>query len=574
MLASAIAEMVSLGMVLPFLAALTGPERIFSYPMVSDLALRLGINHPHELVLPLAVLFCVAALVSNALRLLLLWANNRLAYTIGNDLGIELYLRTLYQPYRVHVKRNSSVVISGITQKTASATKILLAILTIVSSAILIVAVMLTLIAINPLVAALAGAGFGISYAAVGSYFRHRILQNGRRVAHEHVSMIKAVQEGLGSVRDILLDGTQQIYCRNYAKADRQLRLADASNTFVSGAPRFIMEALGMVLIVALAYSLSRGEGGATAALPVLGALALGAQKLLPVLQQAYAAWASMVANHSIVSELLDMLDQPLPQEATTPLPAPRAMQRCIQLESVRFRHSSNEPWVLDGLNLLIPKGARIGIVGSTGSGKSTLLDLLMGLLEPTEGRTLVDGESLDGNRLRAWQRTIAHVPQSIYLSDSSVAENIALGVPRKAIDMERVRLAAGRAQIADFIEQMQQGYDTPVGERGIRLSGGQRQRIGIARALYKEASILVLDEATSALDNVTENTIMSAIENLDHELTILIIAHRVTTLRYCDRIVELADGRAIVYDSYVSMLANSSFARNDMLGKSKSPHP
>ena len=228
----------------------------------------------------------------------------------------------------------------------------------------------------------------------------------------------------------------------------------------------------------------------------------------------------------------------------------------------MRFRYSSDGPWVLNGLDLTIAKGARIGFVGATGSGKSTTMDLLMGLLEPTDGQILVDSEPLSRNRVRAWQRAIAHVPQSIYLADATLAENIAFGVPSGAIDMERVRQAARQAQIADFIEGRPQGYDALVGERGVRLSGGQRQRIGIARALYKQATVLVLDEATSALDNVTEQSVMDAIEGLDRDLTILVIAHRLTTVKRCDGIVELQHGRVVAQGKYEQLLECSNSFR------------
>jgi ATP-binding cassette subfamily B protein len=218
---------------------------------------------------------------------------------------------------------------------------------------------------------------------------------------------------------------------------------------------------------------------------------------------------------------------------------------------------------VLDCVNLRIPKGARVGFIGRSGSGKTTALDLLMGLLQPTEGELLIDGELVKGKRLRSWQMSIAHVPQSIYFSDTTLAENIAFGVPHDFIDMSRVKRAASQAQIAEFIDSMPDGYSTLVGEGGVRLSGGQRQRIAIARALYKQASVLVFDEATSALDNATEKFVMKAIEGLDRELTILIIAHRLTTLQNCDIIVELEHGKIVAMGTYKEMLETRNFFIN-----------
>ena len=252
-----------------------------------------------------------------------------------------------------------------------------------------------------------------------------------------------------------------------------------------------------------------------------------------------------------------------MPAELLLPMPAPLPFQDAIHFDAVRFRYNSDSPWVLDGLDLTISKGTRVGLVGSTGSGKSTTLDLLMGLLSPTERNILVDGEPITGSRLKAWQRAIAHVPQGIYLADISLAENIAFGVTPNAINIDRVREAARQAQIADFIESRPDGYNVLVGERGVRLSGGQRQRIGIARALYKNASVLVFDEATSALDNATEQSVMDAIEGLNRDLTILIIAHRLTTVRRCDNIVELENGRVVAQGTYEQLLECSPSFRN-----------
>ena len=563
-LVSAFAEVVSLGAVLPFLGILTAPDRVFNHPIVADVALSWGVTSADQMVLPITVAFAAAALIAGTIRILLLWASTRLAFASGADLSIEVYRRTLYQPYRVHVARNSSEVISGITNKVNGAVfQVLLPLQTLVSSIVLLVAITLALIAIDPTVASVATVGFGASYAMITWMSRRRLHRNSQRIAHEQTQVVKALQEGLGGIRDVLLDGTQPVYCDIYRQADHPLRRAQGNNFFIGGSPRYIMEAVGMVLVAALAYALSRQVGGIATALPVLGALALGAQRLLPALQHIYSAWASIAGNHASLADTIELLDQPLPAELLQPAPAPLLFQDAIRFDAVRFRYTGGGPCVLDGLNLTIPKGARVGFVGSTGSGKSTTLDLLMGLLIPAEGELMVDGQPISGNRLRAWQQSIAHVPQSIYLADTTLAENIAFGVPRNAIDLDRVQQAARQAQIADLIENSPEGYQAYVGERGIRLSGGQRQRIGIARALYKQASVLVFDEATSALDNATEQSVMDAIEGLNRDLTILLIAHRLTTVRRCDTIVELEHGRVVAQGTYEQLLdCSPSFRR------------
>ncbi len=340
--------------------------------------------------------------------------------------------------------------------------------LTLVSSSVLLVFIMSALFAIDPFVASLAMAGFGGGYAAITALSRRRLRLYSQRINQEHTQVVKALQEGLGGIRDVLLDGTQPVYCDIYRKADYAMRRAYGNIIFASLSPRFAMEALGMVLIASLAYGISRTSGGVASALPVLGALALGAQRLLPVLQQGYSAWTTVVGYQVSLANTLELLEQPLPPEASLPAPLPLPFKDSAQFNGVWFRYSSGSPWVLSNLNLTIRKGVRMGFVGSTGSGKSTTLDVLMGLLTPTDGELLVDGEPIIGSRVRAWQRAIAHVPQAIFLADASVAENIALGVPRNDIDLARVMLAARQAQIAEFIEARPEGYEARVGERGI----------------------------------------------------------------------------------------------------------
>ena len=553
MLISAFAETLSLGAVLPFLVVLTSPTAVLKHRFIADQARAWGITSPQQLVLPFTLLFVAAVLAAGVIRMLLVWTSTRLAFAGGADISIEVYRRTLYQPYPVHVARNSSEMISGITNKVADSVAVLLAVLTLGSSMVLIVAVIATLILIDPFVAMVAAVSFGGCYAIITLFSRRRLRVNSQRIAHEQTQVVKAIQEGLGGIRDVLLDGTQPAYCELYRRADAPLRKAQGNNVFIGASPRYAMEALGMVLIAALAYGLSQRAGGVATALPVLGALALGAQRLLPALQQGYGAWATIAGSQAALTTTIALLDQPVRPEPVQPDPLP--FRDGIRFDSVHFRYAADGPWVLDGLTLAIPKGARVGLVGSTGSGKSTTLDLLMGLLSASQGEVMVDGQPLRGDRVRAWQRTIAHVPQSIYLADTSIAENIAFGVPRDAIDMERVRLVARQAHIADFIESEPAAYAVVVGERGIRLSGGQRQRIGIARALYKQASVLVFDEATSALDNATEQSVMETIEGLSHDLTILLVAHRLTTVQRCDIVVELEHGRVVAEGTYSHLL-------------------
>lgn len=563
MLVSAFSEAISIGAVFPFLAVLAVPEKVLSNPIIAGMAKSWGIESATDLVLPIAAAFVALTLASAGIRMLLLWVSTRLAYATCSDLSLDIYRRTLYQPLLVHTERNSSAVISGMTDKVLAASIVLQQLLTLISAMLLLTVIMSVMFVINAQAAFVAVFIFGVSYGLITLLFRQKLRNNAQLLARESVQMVKAIQEGLGAIRDVLLEGTQKIYCEIYRRADYPLRRAEGNNIIIGGSPRFAVEAVGMVLIAIFAYVLSRQTGGLADALPMLGAFALAAQRILPALQQSYAAWSNISGNQASVNDTLDLLDQSLTPDQLQPAPNPLPFHRTIEFDAVHFRYASGKPWILKGLTLCVQKGARVGLVGSTGSGKSTTLDLLMGLMEPTQGRILIDGQPLSTANLRAWQRNIAHVPQSVYLSDSTFAENIAFGVLRENIDMNQVKRAADQARIATFIESSPDGYDALVGERGVRISGGQRQRIGIARALYRKPAVLVFDEATSALDNVTEQEIMEAIEGLSRDITIVIVAHRLSTVKRCDSIVELGGGRVIAQGGYDYLLESSpSFRR------------
>lgn len=558
MLVSAVAEVISLGAVIPFLGILVEPDRVFRNSIVANIAGLLNIKSSNELVLPITILFAIVALIAGAIRILYLRVSTQLAFACGAELAGDAYRRTLYQPYSVHVSRNSSQVISGISKVNGMVFGVLLPLLTLLSSIVVITAISIALVFIDPMVALVAALGFGSIYFVITLISRNRLKRNSLDIAHQQTQVLNSLQEGLGGIRDVLLDGTQSTYCDIYAQADKKLRRAQGDNVFIGQSPRYIVETIGMALIAVIAYFLSVQSAGITAALPILGALALGAQRLLPALQQVYNSWANIAGSHASLRDAVEMLDQPLEFELFQNITKPLSFKSEIQLKSVCYRYSNEGPMILNGINLSIRKGARVGFIGGTGSGKSTTLDLIMGLLKPNEGHLLVDGKSIDSKRTREWQLNIAHVPQSIYLTDASLAENIAFGISKDLIDLDRVKLVSRQAQIAEFIENSPAGYDTFVGERGVRLSGGQRQRIGIARALYKQASVLVLDEATSSLDSETEKSVMESIQALNGELTILIIAHRVTTLKKCDFIVELRKGKIINQCTYQELQENS----------------
>jgi len=555
---SSFAEVVSLGAVVPFIGILTEPERVYQQAGFQWVIEALQISSPAELVLPLTMAFAIAAVIAGCLRLFLLWVGIRLGNATGADLGIKIFQKTLYQPYEVHISRHSSEVISVITQKVGTATSVLISMVTFLTSLVLFIAILATLLAMDPVVAIVACISFGSAYFFIARITRKRIVSNSRQIANEQTQVIRSLQEGLGAIRDVLLNNAQYVYSNLYRNSILQLQKAQSENTFINQAPRFAMEALGLVLIALLSFTLSKREGGMSEALPLLALLALGAQRLLPLMQQIYGNWSVLAGSKASLQDVLDFLEQSDTQSSHNSETKPMSFNEKIVFSNVSFKYGDNLPEVLMNLNLEINRGDRVGFMGETGSGKSTLLDLLMGLLEPSNGKIYVDDCAVDKSNRYSWQKVIAHVPQHIFLSDVSFTQNIAFGIPRAEIDMQLVKDAADQARISDFIEAKPENYQTNVGERGVRISGGERQRIGIARALYRKARVLVFDEATSALDNKTEQEVMQAIDDLSDDLTVLIIAHRLSTLKNCNKIVELENGCIKRIGTYEELVGNN----------------
>lgn len=559
-LLSTVAEIASIGSVVPFLGVLTAPERIFEHSWAQPLITGLGLTEPKQLLLTLTVFFGLAATFSGAVRFALLWGQTRLGNAIGVDLGSAAYRRTLYQPYIVHATRNSSeVVVALITKINTVIYYIIIPFLMLATSVFIVFVTVVIMIWIEPKFTLATFLGLGLMYAIVAYIARKLAAKESQRVSVSQSQVTKVVQEGLGGIRDVLIDGLQETYFNNYRQADNQQRRALTNITILSGAPRPVIESLGVVLIGTLAYFLACRPEGMSTAIPVLGAMALAAQRLLPLVQQGYSSWTSIHGGKASLCDVLELLGQPLPAYITMPPPSPISFRQHISLNKLHYRYAPQATCVLRGVNLTISRGSKVGFIGETGSGKSTLLDIIMGLLYPTSGTLSIDGNVVDETNYRAWQMRIAHVPQSIYLADTSIEENIAFGFPLEKIDRARVCEAAQRAQISDTIESWPQGYNTFVGERGIRLSGGQCQRIGIARALYKQVDVIVFDEATSALDSDTENSVMEAIDQLGGELTILIVAHRLTTLKNCDQIVKLCGGAIQAVGTYNEMIVKNA---------------
>ncbi|MBL4876842.1 MAG: ABC transporter ATP-binding protein [Cohaesibacteraceae bacterium] len=554
--ATSAAEIVSIGAVIPFLGVLSVPQKIFDLPWVQPVIELFNLSEPDQLLLPMAIIFVVAAVVAAAMRMSLLIVQTRLSFATGRELSLSIYRRTLFQPYSKHATQNSSEVINAIIGKAGTVTSgVILPVLNLISGIVMLGSILLMLFYVEPEVALTVFGGFGLLYALIISLTRKQLLADGFRIALYSTTVLKTLQEGFGGIRDVVLHGSQNIYCESYKHTDYLLRRSQGNQVIIGQSPRFLIETIGIVLMTILAYTLTKQSDGLLGAIPILGTLAFGAQRLLPVLQQGYQSWSSIRSSQSSLYDTLALLGQPLPQHAefNTSLPIP--FNSSIDLKGISFRYHSDSGWVIQNIDLKIAKGSRIGFIGATGSGKSTIIDVVMGLLNPTEGHLEIDGKLIDEENQHSWQKHISHVPQSIFLADCSIASNIAFGVPEDQINMENVRKAASQAQISDTIECWDNGYQTIVGERGIRLSGGQRQRIGIARALYRKADVIVFDEATSALDSETEEAVMEAIDNLSTDLTIILIAHRYSTLRTCTEIIKVTDGSISSIGTYQALM-------------------
>jgi ATP-binding cassette subfamily B protein len=581
MLLSSFAELLTVASLVPFLAVLSDPTGLWGLSWMRDPAMALGISSPQQLILPATLLLMAAGLTSAVIRAANLFVNARLSALIGSDLAVEGYRQTLAQPYEVHLMRNSSEVITRLGYLGLISRRVLTPLIQGLSG--MIVAVVLTsgLLLYQPALSVVLGTALIGSYGAVASLTRPRLHEISKRADQYSKQSMKSQQEGLGAIRDVLLDGTQGEFVDAFRKAERPLRVLQGEADALAGLPRYLLEGIGMVAIAgSVLWLLPRG--GVASALPTVGAIALGFQRLLPAMQQMYGTFSYLIAYRDILVGGLELLQQPSQlkrhnfslqnkwQQTGGTLPR---LKQTLSLKHTSFRHR-NGAEVLTDIDVSISRGEWIGVVGPTGSGKSTLLDIIMGLLSPSSGQVLVDGVPLEDysssiDRRKEWQRLLAHVPQTIFLADASIASNIAFGVPPGQIDPGRLAWAATAAQAYQFISNLSMGFETPVGERGIRLSGGQRQRLGIARALYKRADVLILDEATSALDNQTEQAVINSLWQAGRELTVLMVAHRLTTLKMCNRIIVMSSGRIrsiVGYDElrYLSMTDQALGGRQD----------
>ena len=542
MLAGAIAEFTTIASVVPFLAMLADPERAREFPLVGPALARFGAQTNWDMLVAAAALFTTVAIASALIRFRLVWSTHAFVFGFAHELAVDIHRRILSQSYIYHLQHGSTDLLSVLRKGEVLVFEVLLQVFYCATAILLSLFIVGALIAIDP-ATSLAAIGFiGLFYVLVTRFSRARLRANSQAFGRYIAQRVQIAQESVGGIRDIIIDGSKTQFVEAFAAADRKISQAHISNALIGSGPRYVIEAASLMLVAALALYLS-SELGLGAAVPILGALALGAQRLLPLVQQVYHAGATVAGHWLVTTDVLKALSLPVADEPKE-LPAPIGLAKEIRLEEVSFTYPGPRSPALQGVSARIPRGSRVAIVGRTGSGKTTLADLLMGLLEPSSGQISIDGVPLDRSTRASWQRSIAHVPQSAFLADATIARNIAFGARENEIDLDRVQTSAKNAQLDGFVAQLPDGYDTLVGERGIGLSGGQRQRLAIARAFYKDAPVVVLDEATSALDDQTEAAIVASLDAMAKQgRTIIVIAHRPTSIVNSDLIIRLHEG-------------------------------
>ena len=548
MVAGGVAELGTIGSVIPFLMLLSQQTNVVHLPWLPSLFALLGAKLGFSAIVAAAMIFGVFAILAGLIRLELAWLTVDFVHRAEHELALEMQRRILSQPYSFYVQRNSSTLISATDKVEVLVIDLVLPLIQTVTAGFISAFLLIGLLFINPLATAIAAAAFLAVYGVVSATVAKRLTTNSRIVGAAYHQRLQVEQESLGGIRDLIIDNSQAAYLELFGGVNARLARARASTSFLAQAPRFLVESVGMVIVVAIALLLSQRAGGITIALPFLGALAVGAQRLLPLVQTIYTGWSLAAGHKSVVGHVIELLRLPLRDESPANPANALQLKDEIRFDEVSFAYPARpQTLAVERVSFTIRRGSMAAFTGRTGSGKTTIADLLMGLVEPSEGQIHIDGWRLTPANARRWQQSIAHVPQSIFLADASIARNVALSRPNEPLDPERVAMALRTAQLDDFVASLPEREDTVIGERGVRLSGGQRQRLGLARAIYKGAPVLVLDEPTSALDDATEAAIMGALERLRKEgRTIVIIAHSLSTVSRCDMVLGLHDGRIL----------------------------
>ncbi len=558
MLAMGVLDLCGVAMILPFLAVLANPEIIADNAVLSFGYEALGMQSTYAFLEVLGLATFVLVMSGITVRALSFYLSNLFARHTSMTLGMARLMAYISQPYEWFLQQHSADLAKSVLQEMNEIVSgTVTPALRLVGNLFLMVALVGLLLVIEPVGAIGVGLLFGASFWLVDRAVRTRIHEMGidRRRANRERQQVTG--EVLSGIREVKMMGLESMYRQRFFDPSKRLASYQARLQFIGEMPRFALEAMtfGGMLLFTL-WLLWTSQGTLDGIVPVLGAFAFAGLRLMPTVQVLFRDIAMMRFGKAALEALrVDLMELPASSsEEAAAGGAPIGFTRELRLEHVSYAYPESRVPAVTDLNLTIRAGTAIGFVGATGAGKSTVIDLILGLVPPREGRLVVDGVAIGDDNRQAWRHGVGFVPQSIHLVDDSVAANIAYGIPFDQIDPDRVRQAARMASVHDTVEALPEGYDTFIGERGVRLSGGQRQRIGIARALYRGSDLLVLDEATSALDTVTETEVMSSVRHLHGETTLILVSHRLSTLAHCDRIYVLDRGRIVASGSYEEM--------------------
>jgi len=540
--------------VLPFFTALADPAAVRESKALHWLFPRVLLVDDGTLLIALGAAFCIIVLLANAINLFGFMAINRFAFQVGEIFHVRLFEAYMLRDYEFHTRNNSSELATRVLYETARVTSGVQQGLILITNLVTICCIAGSMLLVNPLAAVGAIVGLGATYAAIYTLARGRLLRNGEVESRAHAARTLTVNESFGAIREITLLQARESFVQRFAEQCRMISRTAANTLAISQSPRYVLECVTVISLVAIALYLHRHTAAAGPWIAQLSFVGFAAYRLLPALQQSFAAVVRIRTDRPALLSIEMDLRRSL-RAASLPAPASERTWRGkprgeIRLCEVSYRYAPDRPDAVSGASLVIPAGALVGFAGPNGSGKTTLVDLICGLLAPHAGHIEVDGTRLERASYRAWQSTIAYVPQQVFLFDSTLAENIACGIPAASIDYRRVEEAVRLARLTDCVASLPGGYEEVIGERGCRLSGGQRQRLAIARALYRDASLLILDEATSSLDSTAESEIVETLHALRSERTIVVVAHRAGALRLCDLVFELRNGKVVASTS------------------------
>jgi len=574
---SALASAAMVGSVMPFLAVLADPSRIASTPTLAWAYEILGFTSVYGFLVGLGLASFAVIVLSSLIQIAKTWAVSRFAMMRIHSISHRLLASYLGQPYAFFLNRHSGEMGPRIlTESEQVVHRFLRPAAEFIASSLTTLAIVGFLLWVEPIVAAIAFALLGSLYGLIYLVTR-RILKNlGQIRVETNSERFRLANEALTGIKDIRLLGREVAYLDRYEDPSTRMARTQVKIDVFSQVPQFALQAVALGGVLLLCLVLIDPAGVASGAslgglLPVLGVFAFAGQRLMPELSKLYGSLALIQAGSAAVDVVYEdlVVGRNARELSRTPVTS-MGFKKELRLNDLSYSYPNADHAGVQNITLEIRSGEKIGIVGSTGAGKTTLADIILGLLEPSRGNLVVDGTAITPDNTRAWMQSVGYVPQDIFLTDAPVAENIALGVRPEQIDHERVREAARIARIDQFVmDDLAEGYQTHIGERGVRLSGGQRQRIGIARALYNDADLIVFDEATSALDNLTEQEVMDAINALPGDKTVLMIAHRLSTVERCDRIVVLENGRVVGCDSWAGLMtSNEAFRRIARMGE------